>query len=251
MEFDKSKLEWLEYDLLEAYPHVLHGTFTRHGGVSEGRFKSLNAGHGTADGAEKIKLNNELVRKAVGVPKIVYPHLQHGINIHRVQAKNGLHPPQADAIYTTEKNLGLGITHADCQAAILYDPVHEAIAIAHCGWRGSVQNLYGRLVETLQREIGTQPHNLIVCISPSLGPDHSEFKNYKHELPKEFWEFQTAKPLHFDFWAISKMQLTAAGVLPKNIEIAGLCTVCNAQDYYSYRVDKDTGRNATVVALKP
>jgi hypothetical protein len=27
--------------------------------------------------------------------------------------------PQADALYTTEKNVGLGVTHADCQAAIL------------------------------------------------------------------------------------------------------------------------------------
>lgn len=250
MEYDQTKLQWLEYELLEPYPHVLHATFTRHGGLSEGRFQSLNLGFGTADHADKIKANHETIRKALNVPKIVFPHMNHGINIARVSAKNGVHPYQADAIYTTDKNIGLGVTHADCQAAIFYDPVHEAIAVAHCGWRGSVQNIYARLIETLQRELGTQPHNLVVCISPSLGPDHAEFKNYKHELPKEFWEFQK-KPMHFDFWAISRMQLTAAGVLPKNIEIAEMCTVCNTDDYFSYRADKDTGRNATVVALKP
>jgi YfiH family protein len=189
------------------------------------------------------------VRKTLDIPHIVYPHQMHSTKIERVSAKNHQGPLQADALYTSEKNVGLGITHADCQAAILYDPVHEVVAIAHCGWKGSVQNLYARVIETLQREVGTQPHNLLVCISPSLGPDHSEFKNYKQELPKEFWEFQT-KPLHFDFWGISRMQFQKCGVLPKNIEMAEICTVCNTQDYFSHRADKNAGRNATIVALK-
>ncbi len=239
-----------QYRLLKAYPHVLHATFSRHGGVSEGRFASLNLGHGTPDNAGHIQQNAERVRSVLGVPKIVFPHLSHGVNVHRVSAKTIGETPRADALYTTDSNIGLGVTHADCQAAIFYDPVHEAIGVAHCGWRGSVQNIYARLISTLQREIGTQPHNLVVCISPSLGPDHAEFKNYRQELPKDFWEFQV-KPQHFDFWAISRMQLIACGVLAKKIEIAETCTVCKSTDYFSHRAEKETGRNATVVALKP
>ena len=249
-EYDKAKLEWLEYDLLEKFPHVLHGTLSRHGGISSGeRFGTLNLGDHTADTREHVKTNRETVRKAFGLPQIIYPHQMHGTKVCRVTAKNLREPLQADALYTSEKNIGLGVMHADCQAAILYDPVHEVIAIAHCGWKGSAQNLYARTIDTLQREIGTQPHNLLVCISPSLGPDHSEFKNYKHELPKDFWEFQS-KPFHFDFWGISRMQLQKCGVLDKNIEIAEICTVCNTKDYFSHRASKDTGRNATIVALK-
>ncbi len=249
-EYDKAKLEWLEYDLLGKFPHVLHGTFSRHGGVSSGdRFSSLNLGEGTADVHEHVKTNRETVRKAFGLSQIVYPHQMHGVKVHRITAKNHQGSIQADALYTSEKGIGLGVTHADCQAAILYDPVHEVAAIAHCGWKGSAQNLYARLIETLQREIGTQPHNLLVCISSSLGPDHSEFKNYKHELPKEFLEYQI-KPFHFDFWRISRMQLQKCGVLDKNIEVAEICTVCNTKDYFSHRAEKDTGRNATIVALK-
>jgi len=250
MEFDKAKLEWLEYDLLEPYPHLLHGTFSRHGGVSAGRFGTLNLGRGTADNPESVKINRELVRKRLGVSKVLYPQLNHGANVARVTAKNQDQILQADALFTTEKNIGLAIDHADCQAAIFYDPVHEAIGIVHSGWRGSAQNIYSRLIENMQRELGTQPHNLIVCISPSLGPDHAEFKNYKQELPKEFWEFQK-KPLLFDFWAISQMQLTKCGILDKNIEIAGICTYCSTDDYFSHRREKDTGRNATVIAMKP
>jgi hypothetical protein len=166
-----------------------------------------------------------------------------------VTAKNLGKPAHADAIFTTEKKIGLAVTHADCQAALLYDPVHEAVGVVHCGWRGSAQNIYARMVEAMQREIGTQPQNLIVCISPSLGPDHAEFKNYKQELPQDFWSFMV-KPFHFDFWAISRKQLAACGVPDKNIETASICSYCNTKDYYSHRRDKHTGRNATVIALK-
>jgi YfiH family protein len=249
MEFDKAKMEWLEFDLLETFPHVVHGVFLRHGGASKGHCASLNLGDGASDHAESVKTNRELVRKAVGTEHLIFPHQTHGTNVQRVTAKNLGKLPQADAIFTTEKNVALGVTHADCQAAIFYDPVHEAIAAVHCGWRGSAQNIYARTLEAMQREIGTQPQNLIVCISPSLGPDHSEFKNYKQELPQDFWTFQV-KPNYFDFWAISRKQLSTLGILDKNIEITETCTVCNPKDYFSYRREKDTGRHGTVVALK-
>lgn len=259
MEAVKESLECLEYELLEPYPHLIQGTFTRFGGVSKGPFSTLNLGSQTSDSAESVKMNRELARRALGLAKIVYPQQTHGAKIQRITAKNQHMNHQVDAIYTTEKNIGLAVTHADCQAAIFYDPVHEAIGIAHCGWRGSVQNIYARLIETMQREIGTQPHNLVICISPSLGPCHAEFVNYKQELPKEFQEFMTDKNSNlFDFWKISKSQLMACGVLEKRIEIAEICTFCSAselnekkKDYFSYRAEKDTGRNATFVALKP
>ncbi len=250
MDFEKGKVEWLEFDLLEEYPHIAHGVFLRHGGTSKGNQATLNCSDGTSnDHPDHVKVNREMVKKTIGVPHLIFPHQTHGTNVHRVTAKNLDKSAQADALFTTEKGVGLAVTHADCQAAIFYDPVHEAVGIAHCGWRGSAQNIYARLVDTMRRDIGTQPQNLIVCISPSLGPDHAEFKNYKQELPQEFWEFQV-KPTYFDFWAISQKQLAALGIQEKNIEITSICTVCNPKDYFSYRREKDTGRHATVVALK-
>ncbi len=249
MEIVKPKLEWLEYELLEKYPHVVHGVFSRHGGVSQGAWAGLNLSDGTGDRSEHIEANRELVRKRLGVSHLVFAKQHHGTIIHRVTAKNLTKVPPCDALFTTERDIALGVTFADCQGTILYDPVHEAVALVHVGWRGSAQNLYAQVIKTMSRELGTQAHNLIVCISPSLGPDHAEFKNYRQELPQSFWPFQV-KPHYFDFWAISKMQLTACGVLERNIEIIEECTVCCSEDYYSYRRAKDVGRNATVVALK-
>ncbi len=250
MEVAKIKLEWLEYDSLSEYPHVRHGVFSRHGGVSQGSCLGLNlGGDQSRDNPEHVKANRELVRNILGVEHLVFANQSHGTIVHRVTAKNFQKIPQCDALFTTEREIGLAVTHADCQAAIFYDPVHEAVAVAHAGWRGSAQNLYGRVIDTMRRELGTQAHNVFVCISPSLCPNHAEFKNYRQELPAQFWPFQI-KPNYFNFWAISKMQLTASGILERNIETTDICTVCCPEDYFSYRRSKDAGRNATVVALK-
>lgn len=249
MEYAKDKMEWIEFDLLEKYPHVAHAVFLRSGGTSAKHFASLNLSDNVGDHPDCVKTNREQVRKALQLPKVVYAQQNHGVNVHRVTSKNIDHVPSADALFTTEKGVGLAVTHADCQGAIFYDPVHEALGVAHAGWRGNVQNIYGRLFDAMHREIGTQPHNLLVCVSPSLGPDHAEYKNYKQDFPEWFWNFQT-KPSHFDFWAISRKQLLECGVLDKNIEMSQVCTVCSPKECFSYRREKETGRNATVAGLK-
>lgn len=244
----KEKLQWMEFELLEAYPHVVHGMFLRHGGVSDGVHSSLNLGGSCGDLPDRVTTNRELLRKAIQVQRLVFPNQVHGTNVERVTQKNLDRIPQADAIFTTERNIALAVTHADCQAAIFYDPVHEAIAAVHAGWRGLVQNIYARTLEAMRREIGTQPQNVIVCISPSLGPDHAEYKNYKQEFPQEFWRFQ-ARPNYFNLWEIGKHQLLNLGIVENKIEVTEICTYCDS-DCFSHRRDKDTGRHATVVALK-
>ena len=152
-----------------------------------------------------------------------------------------------DALITHEIGVALPILHADCQAAIFYDPITGAIANAHSGWRGSVQNIYGEVVKRLIK-MGSRPENILVSISPSLGPTCAEFVHFEKELPKEFHHFQV-NPFYFDFWEISRMQLTALGILETHIEIAEICTHTHEKEFHSYRRDKTEKRNATVIAL--
>lgn len=138
--------------------------------------------------------------------------------------------------------------HADCQAALLYDPVQKAIGNVHCGWRGSILNIYEEVVMQMNALYGSQPRDILVCISPSLGPMAAEFIHFKKELPESFWKYQV-KPTYFDFWEISKRQLLEVGILEKNIEIAGMCTYTNQKDFFSYRRNKLTGHHGTCIAL--
>jgi hypothetical protein len=221
----------------------------RHGGVSAGPYASLNASTEVGDHPDSVKANRVQICQALDVEQIVFPHQKQGVDVVRITSGNWTKIHQADALFTTEKNIALAVTHADCQGAIFYDPAHEAIAVVHSGWRGNVQNIYAKVVEQLKTSVGSKPKDLLVCISPSLGPCHAEFKNYKQELPQEFWSFQV-KPHYFDFWKISQMQLTGCGIPEKNVEMSQICTFCNTKDYYSYRREAKTGRHATVAVLK-
>ena len=110
-----------------------------------------------------------------------------------------------------------------------------------------MENIYQKTVDSLKK-MGSDPRDLIVCISPSLGPNFAEFVHYKKELPQSFLEFKKKECL-FDFWEISRSQLMQEGVLPSHIEIASLCTYENKEDFFSYRRDKITGRQATIAKL--
>ena len=243
----KDGLTWLEFEILQQYPEVVHGIFLRSGGDSEGAYSSLNVGGETGDNKEAIDKNRQKIIDLLGLSSLISSHQVHGDVVKDVSEL--VLDEACDGILTKEKNTGLLIKHADCQAAIFYDPIHMVIANVHSGWRGNVQNIYGKTVEMLQEKIGTSPEDLIVCISPSLGPDRSEFVNFEEEFPFDLWPFQFKK-FHFNLWEMSRAQLEEAGVLRGNIEVASICTYDNPADFYSYRRDKVTGRNATVVALK-
>ena len=121
--------------------------------------------------------------------------------------------------------------------------IRKAIAAIHCGWRGSVLNIIKTTVERMRQDYRTDPGDLYAAISPSLGPCCAEFVNFQAELPKELHSYQT-KPNFFDFWEISRMQLTVAGVKTERIDIARICTCCSPA-YFSYRRSRKKGRPAT------
>ncbi len=244
---NESGVEWLEFELLAECPGLMHAIFLRHGGISPEPFGSLNAGGSTGDDHEKVTENRRRMLNALNISRVVSGKQVHGSDVTWIK-QDQMEIAASDAMITDLQNVGLMIKHADCQAAILYDPVHRALGNVHAGWRGNVQNIYRAAIQKMQEAFGTRPEDLLVGVSPSLGPNHSEFKNYKTEFPEEFWTFQV-RPEYFDLWAIARHQLEQCGVLPHHIQIASICTYANPQDYYSYRRDKVTGRHATIAAL--
>lgn len=241
-------VQWLEFELFSNIPSLAHGCFLRHGGVSAGPCGSLNVSTSRGDDPAAVQANLGKIREIFSGMDLVGAHQTHGDEIAVVAKTSG--SASCDALITQKKGVALLIKTADCQAAIVYDPVRQAIGNIHAGWRGNVQNIYGKTVRRMQEEFGSRPEDLLVGISPSLGPDASEFVNYKEEFPPEFWPFQV-KPNHFDLWAIARKQFLDAGVLPHHIEIAGRCTRSNPEDFFSHRHDKATGRQATVIGLFP
>ncbi|MFI5334273.1 MAG: peptidoglycan editing factor PgeF [Chlamydiales bacterium] len=239
-------VEWLEFELFAEESRLKHAIFLRHGGFSQPPYSALNLGGGSGDDTASITKNREKISRLLRVKGMISSHQVHGCEIGHVTDSS--FEGHCDALVTAEKGIGLMIKHADCQAAIFYDPIQNVLANVHAGWRGSVENIYAKTIDFLRERYGSRPENLLVGISPSLGPEWAEFIHFRKELPESFWGFQS-KPTYFDFWAISRAQLEEAGVLQGHIQVAGLCTYTEVRDFFSYRRDKVTGRNATVAML--
>ncbi|MDR2726262.1 MAG: polyphenol oxidase family protein [Candidatus Adiutrix sp.] len=234
-----SGLSWYEFPGLAAHPELRHGVFTRRGGASGPEGRELSLAFNEIDPPENVVANLGRAEAALGLPRAAFVRQTHGAEILVVETRDDYHPrsseearPGYDALLAPAPGPALLVKVADCQAVLLYDPVSRALALAHSGWRGSVQNILGRVVAAMA-EIGVPPARMKAAISPSLGPCCAEFTNHRTELPPEFQPFMIREN-HFDFWAISRSQLTAAGLKEENIETAGICTRCSPE-FYSYR----------------
>lgn len=228
---------------------VVQAVFTRYGGVSPEPWRSLNVGFGVGDEAENVIANRRRIKKALGFGRLVSCHQVHGTVVRQVASvpDADIELQGCDGLLTDVPRVALMIQQADCQAVLLSDPAKQAIGIAHSGWRGSVGNIIGVIIQAMTAAYGTRPEDLFAGIGPSLGPCCAEFLHHRTELPSSFHPYQVRHNF-FDFWAISRDQLLAAGVRRERIEIARRCTVC-CPEFFSYRGEGRTGRFAAVIGL--
>jgi polyphenol oxidase len=250
---DADGLKYYRSPLLAGIPEVVHGFFTRQGGVSAGAFHSLNVSLAVGDRPETVAANLGRMRRALGLSTLAGAAQVHGGRAAVITSLDQAREediPEVDILITTVPGLGLLIKQADCQAVMLYDPVNRVVANVHCGWRGQVDNILGETVRLLQSRFGTRPSGLYAALGPSLGPCCAEFTNFRREFPPDLWNYQV-RPNYFDLWQLSRDQLAAAGLAPEYITVARLCTRCGASEFYSYRRDKITGRQGAIIALKP
>ena len=230
MQSTMNKIRCHQFDLLKNYREIVHGTYSLH----------LEPGPDLAANLEKTK-------EHASIKHIALAHQEHGSIVAEVKSSSD--PiPSCDALMTNQQGIGLMIRHADCQAALFYDPIQKAIAAAHSGWKGSVLNIYSNVIAQMKNRYKSDPKDLLVCVSPSLGPKSAEFIHYQKELPRPFWDFQV-QTNHFDFWAISRWQLEEEGILPHHIEIAEIDTFKDSNDYFSYRRDGTSRRNGTIIGF--
>lgn len=251
---EKDHMPVLQFAHLSRDRRIAHGVFTRHGGFSRGAFQSLNTSYGVGDRTERVERNRRKLHQVLDTRALAFARQVHGTGVRVVTADNRAAfchhpPPTADALVTATKGVFLGIQVADCQPIFLWDPVRAVVANVHSGWRGSIQNIVGRTVAVMQARFDCRPADMVAAVGPSLGPCCSEFVHYRQEIPQRFWGYKDSAD-RFDFWAITRDQLQAAGLDPGNVVGSNLCTRCNTDRFFSYRGEGKTGRFAAVLGLR-
>ncbi len=238
---------------------VYHAIFSRQGGVSPEPWKSLNLGGSVGDDPDRVRNNRENALACQDVnPVSVYDvyqvHSTEVVCTDKPLPKNEAHV-KADAIITNQQKLTLLMRFADCVPIFLFDPILHVIGIAHAGWIGTVNKIASNTVAKMHLQYGCEPKNMIAAIGPSIGPDHYSvgsdvIEKVKANFPgsiDRLISYRNGKA-YFDLWMANQVVLTEAGV--KQIEVAGLCTQCNPDDWYSHRGEHGkTGRFGAIIGL--
>jgi YfiH family protein len=133
--------------------------------------------------------------------------------------------------------------------------MRRAVGVAHAGWRGTVAGIATALVQTMQAEFGSRPHDLIAGLGPAIGPCcYQVGPEVAREVMVAFGTGDGLLPAqpdgsyHLDLWAANRWLLARAGV--HQVEVAGLCTACRTDEFYSHRAERGrTGHHGALAYL--
>jgi YfiH family protein len=219
---------------------------TRHGGVSEGPYESLNLGILTDDLPERVTENRRRAADRAGVDP---DRMAMGWQVHGTELREWTEAPpdrayaepggkdleRVDGHLTRAPGLGLLVLVADCFPVALSDGGQAAML--HCGWRP----LAGGIVEkALERFDGTPA----AAVGPGIGGCCYEVGDEVLEAFADVDGAATGRML--DLRVVIAAKLAAAGVT--DIQHVDECTSCSPERYFSHRRDRGvTGRQAGII----
>jgi len=211
---------------------------SRIGGVSEGRYASLNLGLRTDDEPERVQENRRLLCAEVGADpeRLALNRQVHGTVVRRARA--GDRNEHADGLWTDEPGIPILAMSADCLPIVLARLTAArsapALAVLHVGWRGLADGVVASGVEALGGRVAA-------VIGPGIGPCCYEVGP---EVAARFDEDLVAGRT-LDLWTAAERALGEAGV--DDVERTDICTSCNPDLYFSHRRDRGiTGRQGVI-----
>lgn len=229
-----------------------HFFSTRIGGVSTGAFESLNLGIYTEDIEENIQCNFHKVFSSAGMDmdKITYLKQVHSDKLFFVDRDNFMkvRGQCGDALITSDKGIAIGVFTADCVPIVLVDTLNKIVAVIHAGWKGTVLNITGKVLNYMIMNMKTEAKNVVAAIGPSIGPCCFEVGL---DVAEKFnFAFENKNKFYVDLWKENIKQLTDYGVQEENISSSMICTSCNSKKVFSYRKDSgNTGRMGTFIEI--
>jgi YfiH family protein len=251
----------LRYYSFEIFPKtIIQAVFTRHGGVSPRPWDTLNVGGSIGDDISHVRVNRIRSFRALGRPlESIHDVWQvHSADVVYADTPRPLDTPyqKADILLTDNPHVTLYMRFADCVPIMLYDPKKQVVGVVHSGWLGTVRGAAKVAVEGMQERYASNPADILAAIGPAIGPDHYEIGADVSTHVREAFgaDAQTllsnvGESAHFDLWKANQALLLEAGV--KQIELAGICTACHTEDWFSHRGEKGrTGRFGALIALQ-
>lgn len=254
-------LAYYQFESLQQ-PDLIHGVFTRQGGVSTGYYASLNLSRSTGDSVETVRENRRRMFETldVTIESTITSWLVHGKDVRVITHDSFAEPNKddvhADAMITQMRGITLTMRYADCVPILFFDPREQVVGIAHAGWKGIANNVISETVRAMQAQFGCVPSDVIGCVGPAISAKHYEVsEDVAQQVQAAVAENvivrdgdSNQKP-RLDLWRAAESQLKSCGV--GTIEVAGLCTASNLDEWFSHRAERGkTGRFGVAIGLR-
>jgi YfiH family protein len=242
-------------------PAGVRAVFTlRGGGVSRGRYASLNLGQHVGDDPQAVAENRRRVAAGLQLPaEPLWLSQVHGTTVLNADAvsdggavPDGRAPPRADAALTREPGRVLAVLVADCLPVLLAAHDGSAVAVAHAGWRG----LAAGVLEATVAALGIAGEELHAWLGPAIGPAHFEVGEevraafcaaggeHGGEAAAAFVRNDRGR-WQCDLRLLARQRLSRLGL--HSIHGEARCTYAEVDAFYSFRRDGNTGRMAALV----
>lgn len=238
---------------------------TRRGGASRGPYDSLNlAGH-VGDDPDAVAANHLRLAALAGMTpeRLVGGRPVHGARVRTVRDADDLDPaarahdlgPAADAAdldpaadaggagfdgtATAVPGVAPLALGADCLPVALIAP--GAVAMLHCGWRGLASGILPVGVAAMRELGGERP--LAAAIGPGAGRCCYEVGEEVHAAFAAYGP-DVRDGRRIDLKLVARRALEKAGA--DAVHDVELCTICDAERFFSHRRDGLTGRQGGI-----
>jgi polyphenol oxidase len=219
---------------------------TRAGGVSSGKYATLNLGARVGDDPQHVARNRAFLNACLPAEPSWLKQVHGATTIDAAQAAG----TEADGTTTHAAGTVCAVLTADCLPVLFCDCSGGAVGIAHAGWRG----LAAGIVESVVRAMDVSARSVLAYIGPGIGPRVYEvgddvrkaFVDRDPDAAGAFAPGQNGKFLA-DLYALARQRLAAAGVT--QVYGGGFCTA-SEERFFSFRRDGVTGRMASLVWLE-
>lgn len=220
--------------------NIRHGFFTRHGGVSEGVYASLNSARGTGDAPEHVDENYRRIAATLNAKTIAKAHQIHSATAVIATGEWQGALPEADAVVTNTPGVAVAVTTADCVPLLLADTEARVVAAVHAGWKGALGGVIEEAINTMET-LGAEQYRLTAAIGPCIqqasyevGPEfHARFVEQSEDYQAFFAPALKAGHYLFDLPGLVRFRLRLAQVPVINSLARDTCSGEN--EFFSYR----------------
>lgn len=243
------------------------GFLTRLGGVSTGRFKTLNLYLRSGDSVEKVEKNYSILLDETGLreKEVFAPEQIHESKVQIISKDSGYKDckffkmvPGCDGLITEKKDFALMTFFADCTPVLFFDKNQKVIGAIHSGWRSTAENIVSEVINLVKRDgQDTFLRDLIFVIGPYIDQENFEVKQdaidkFKERGTERFLDYYKKNNSYYiDLGKTVINQLVSSGVPENNIYSSGLSTFNNPELFFSFRRDgKPVGEHIGFIYFK-